>query len=306
MSKYFISLMGGVSKARNSCIEHAQGKYLMWVDPDDTVEPDFLSLPISRMENEHADYAVLEYRQIDQTSDNPVWGDILFAQDGGYDYIGTEEILRKYLPRVIGVSVQSILGYYRGSSFYAGHEGGMMWRYVYRSDIVRQHAIRCDENVVLNEDGIFNCEYMQFASRMVSVDKPLYNYVIRSNGGLISNMNGEKMLHNKISLLQARNRLEENVRHHFGWSILPMYAGSSILSLLQMLVYAAEDKSKFPMVEAYFRDSMTKKAISVVPTPPLGRRLKFTVTLLLLKLGMLRPLWLLIQMAEKLGVSFHE
>jgi len=31
------------------------GKYLAWVDPDDTVEPDFLYRVISLMENEWAD-----------------------------------------------------------------------------------------------------------------------------------------------------------------------------------------------------------------------------------------------------------
>lgn len=54
---------GGVSKARNSCIEHAHGKYLAWVDPDDTVEPEFLDRIISLMENEQADYCVMAYRQ---------------------------------------------------------------------------------------------------------------------------------------------------------------------------------------------------------------------------------------------------
>ncbi|GEA40176.1 hypothetical protein Bpse01_12700 [Bifidobacterium pseudocatenulatum] len=45
------------------CIEHAYGKYLAWVDPDDTVEPDFLYRVISLMENEWADYCVMTYRQ---------------------------------------------------------------------------------------------------------------------------------------------------------------------------------------------------------------------------------------------------
>lgn len=306
--KVFHQPNGGVSRARNACIEHAQGKYLMWVDPDDTVEPGFLSLPISLMESEQADYAVLEYRQKDLTSADPVWHDISFAQNAGYDYCGTETILKEYLPRVIGVSTRNVLGYYEGGSFYAGHEGGMMWRHVYRTDIVKQHGIRCDENIMLNEDGIFNCEYMQYATRMVSVDKPLYNYAIRSTGGLVSNMNGTKMLRNKISLLQARNRLEESIRHRLEWSILPMYAGSLVLSLLQMLADSAKtgDKDKFAMTEAYFNDSMVKKAISAVPVPPLGRRLKFAVPLSFLKLDMLFPLWLLMRLAGKLGVAFHE
>lgn len=61
--KYFHQRNGGVAKARNTCIEHARGKYLAWVDPDDTVEPEFLSATIPLMESEGADYCVIAYRQ---------------------------------------------------------------------------------------------------------------------------------------------------------------------------------------------------------------------------------------------------
>lgn len=36
-----------------------------------------------------------------------------------------------------------------------------MWRHVYRMDIIKQHNIICNNSIVLNEDGIFNCEYMR-------------------------------------------------------------------------------------------------------------------------------------------------
>ena len=64
---------GGVSKARNSCIEHAHGKYLAWVDPDDTVEPEFLDRIISLMENEQADYCVMAYRQKNLAQNATQW-----------------------------------------------------------------------------------------------------------------------------------------------------------------------------------------------------------------------------------------
>lgn len=48
---------GGVSPRLVICVlsMYMHGKYLAWVDPDDTVEPDFLYRVISLMENEWAD-----------------------------------------------------------------------------------------------------------------------------------------------------------------------------------------------------------------------------------------------------------
>jgi len=103
---------GGVSKARNSCIEHAHGKYLAWVDPDDTVEPEFLDRIISLMENEQADYCVMAYRQKNLAQNATQWQTVHLRDN--YLFNSTEEILHNYFPRIIGVSVDSIVHYYRG------------------------------------------------------------------------------------------------------------------------------------------------------------------------------------------------
>jgi glycosyltransferase involved in cell wall biosynthesis len=294
---------GGVSKARNSCIEHAHGKYLAWVDPDDTVEPEFLDRIISLMENEQADYCVMAYRQKNLAQNATQWQTVHLRDN--YLFNSTEEILHNYFPRIIGVSVDSIVHYYRGGgNFYDGHEGGMMWRHVYRMDIIKQHNIICNNSIVLNEDGIFNCEYMRYAKHMVSVDLPLYNYIIKPSGGLMSNINSGKMLYNKISLLKARNLLESEIHKQFSLSILPMYAGSVVLSLLQMMAYAVEqnDKEAYSLVKQYYDNPVTRKAVDMLP---LGKRVKFSIPLLLLKLRMPGLLHLAMLCADKVGIKFN-
>lgn len=299
--KYFHQQNGGVAKARNTCIEHARGKYLAWVDPDDTVEPEFLSSTIPLMESERADYCVIAYRLKNLANGNAEWQ--VIKLNSQYSFYGTEEILRNYLPRIIGVSVDGINHYYQGGNFYDGHEGGMMWRHIYRTDIIQTNGIRCDRNIVLNEDGIFNCEYMRYAKRMVSVDTPLYNYVIKPAGGLMSNMNNEKMLFNKINLQKARNILEKEIREQFSWSILPMYAGSVVLSLLQMMAYVVQKNNKdaYSLVKQYYADPMTRNAISMLP---LGKRIKFSAPLLILKLRRLDLLYFAMRCANKIGFDF--
>lgn len=212
--------------------------------------------------------------------------------------------MHNYFPRIIGVSVDSIVHYYQGGDFYDGHEGGMMWRHVYRMDIIKQHNIICNDSIVLNEDGIFNCEYMRYVKHMVSVDLPLYNYIIKPSGGLMSNINSGKMLYNKISLLKARNLLESEIYKQFSLSILPMYAGSVVLSLLQMMAYAVKqnDKEAYSLVKQYYDNPVTRKAVDMLP---LGKRVKFSIPLLLLKLRMLGLLRLAMFYADKVGVKFN-
>lgn len=49
---------GGLSAARNTGIEAAKGSWLMFVDSDDWVEPDFCSLPLLYAEKENCDLVV--------------------------------------------------------------------------------------------------------------------------------------------------------------------------------------------------------------------------------------------------------
>ena len=93
--KCFHQRNGGVAKARNTCIERARGKYLAWVDPDDTVEPEFLSSTIPLMESERADYCVIAYHQKNLANGKAEWQTIKLNSQ--YSFYGTEEILRNYL-----------------------------------------------------------------------------------------------------------------------------------------------------------------------------------------------------------------
>ena len=83
-----------------------------------------------------------------------------------------------------------------------------------------------------------------------------------------------------------------------------MYAGSVVLSLLQMMAYAVEqnDKEAYSLVKQYYDNPVTRKAVDMLP---LGKRVKFSIPLLLLKLRMLGLLRLAMFYADKVGVKFN-
>jgi len=54
---------GGVSKARNCGIENAKGKFITFVDADDTVDSDLLASMMNAMRQEQADVVITGHRE---------------------------------------------------------------------------------------------------------------------------------------------------------------------------------------------------------------------------------------------------
>lgn len=55
---------GGVSKARNTGLSNAKGEYLVWVDPDDWVEPDWLISIRQVVEAHKPDMLIFDYQEV--------------------------------------------------------------------------------------------------------------------------------------------------------------------------------------------------------------------------------------------------
>ena len=79
--KYFEKENGGVSSARNLGIEHSEGEYITFIDPDDWVESDYLEVLYRALLEEQADIAISTYRQFN-VDDNCYY---FHAYQRGYD-----------------------------------------------------------------------------------------------------------------------------------------------------------------------------------------------------------------------------
>ena len=152
----------GVSAARNTGIENAQGNFISFVDADDFVERDYLGMLLSCIEGK--DISICRYRS---DSDRTDYTECATTVDG---------VIKEMM-----VPQQNIAAF--------------VWNRLYRIPIIQDHAIRFNETVYACEDTLFNFIYMQYVNNVGICNEHLYHYVINSSSAMF----GKKFNERKIT-----------------------------------------------------------------------------------------------------------
>lgn len=138
---------GGVSSARNAGIRAAKGQWIAFVDSDDWIEPEYLQLMASTIEQTDAELCLIGFRAYDDDTG---------AFDKWSDY-----------PLASGTVPEDL---YALTSF------DYIWSRLYKKSILDAYQITFDERISYCEDNAFNFDYIRRIKRYACVSEVCYTY----------------------------------------------------------------------------------------------------------------------------------
>lgn len=167
---------GGVSKARNTGIDVASGKFICFIDSDDSINSDYLEKLYLAYEND-IDLSIVGYNWI---KNNCVTNFTVFNNE-------PETIIDK----------NNIMFLYEKVMISAP------WCKLYKLDIIKENKLIFPEDLSLGEDLIFNFSYLDFVNRIKIINTPLYNYNTDNENSLLQKY--------RADLLETNSRINSIV-----------------------------------------------------------------------------------------------
>ena len=153
----------GVSASRNFGLDHARGKYVLFVDSDDTMEGVMIEKCIQLAEGCKAELVICSFRYY-ILDDHRVEENSL-----GSDFCGSkEELFKEWFPDLIEKEILN-----------------PPWNKFVRKDLLINNRIRFNEKYSICEDMAFSIQVLSASKRTALTGGMYYNYYLKSSGTLV-------------------------------------------------------------------------------------------------------------------------
>lgn len=178
----------GAGGARNLGLTRARGRYITFMDSDDSVEPDLYERAVALCG--------------DGSIDEVVWGLVEEHYDKNGRHLRSVPIVPpKALCQGAAVAAK-IVELERDTLF------GYQWNALYRGDIVRENGIRF-EHSLFYEDYFFNLEFARHIKNIATLDYAGYHYFKRVNGSITNSFTKDYFALSYRRVDSMRSFLEE-------------------------------------------------------------------------------------------------
>lgn len=154
----------GLGYARNSGLEYASGKYILFIDSDDYIESYTLEEIYIAAEKNKADITVFNMKKVMETT-----GQVI------------EEKFLKLKNETISIKNIGINKYFEEYFFpyIHGHEA---CNKLYKYELLKSSKVLFDSNdYICSEDLLFNIKLLPFVDKITSINKSYYSYTQRTN-----------------------------------------------------------------------------------------------------------------------------
>ncbi|EJT6498972.1 glycosyltransferase [Clostridium perfringens] len=151
--KVFHLKNGGVSRARNFGIKEAKGEYITFVDSDDWVDENIYKIMYEVLKNNNSDLVCCDY------------------------YLSYNSKIKKNIHENISCNLDKNKSfmYLIKSNFYCGY----VWNKIYKHDILdklEDNQSIFDNTILICEDLLLNCRYLELVNNITYIQQPLYYY----------------------------------------------------------------------------------------------------------------------------------
>lgn len=148
----------GIAAARNTGLDFARGKYVMWCDADDWLAPRAISAMTAAIEESGADFAVCNIKLVRR---------------------GKISASRKR-QTTNGWFSNKISGPVKIGEITIWRMNKVLWNKIFRLDKIRRESLRFAP-LLMSEDVAFVTEYAMLSRKARFIDDKLYNYVLRED-----------------------------------------------------------------------------------------------------------------------------
>lgn len=222
----------GVSNARNIGISKASGKYIVFIDSDDSYQKEYIEIMIKNMLNTQ-----------------------LVCCSYNYVYDDMNKITGPNLKEDLKMEEYEMINYLHQKKCLK-----MLWNKMFVLDIIKENDIKMNVEFNYGEDYMFVIDYLYFINNIKIINNKLYNYSIHS-GGLSTKYN-DNLFENRLRTLNHHKEmyLKKNMPLEY---IKQQY----VLAVYAELVNYSINNKKFPsemktMIDKYIKNEEITSVIN--------------------------------------------
>ena len=183
---------GGLSNARNSALQQIEQRgeyeYVAFIDSDDVVEPNMLETLLNAIRSDDTDVAICGFYKFSDLGERTIKGSL-----GSHETISAESFVD--------------LVFSSGNWSNRCGAGGMVWKHLYKANVISGLRFPQDRNVV--EDEIFEVQVARRASKLSFVPQILYGYRQRPNSLVKDEKFSVAMIDERLLCVEEAKRISE-------------------------------------------------------------------------------------------------